>query len=309
MSESSPRGPGRRLREAREQRNLPVSRVLEQLRLDPRLLAALEADRWQDVGAPVFARGYIRSYAALVGLPAEELLAEFNALDPLGTAVPSLVPQASARIPSPARRRNPLPFYVAGVLALALAGLSLWLARIAPQAPSAQAPAASTATAAVPVTPAGASPPDAVALSGSAPAGSAPGATVAAAAAARSAAPVAAEPAIAASLTTAVASSAVAAAPVTLVVRFREQSWFEAYDAAGKRASFELAPAGARRSLRLQPPLRVLLGNAAAASLTVDGREARVPRELLVADTAWVQIDAAGAVRAAAPRRVVPGSD
>ena len=60
---------------------------------------AVEADRWQELGAAVYSRGHIRKYAEIVGLNADELIAAFNDLGP-ATATPSLIPPASTSGPS-----------------------------------------------------------------------------------------------------------------------------------------------------------------------------------------------------------------
>lgn len=302
MNDSSTRSPGRRLREARERRNIPASRVAEQLRLEPQLMEAIESDRWEELGASVYARGHIRKYAEIVGLPAEELLGAFNELG-RGPGTPSLIPAASARDLSTSRRRNPMPYYAAAALVVVLGGLYWWFAldpsgtqhesaarspaellRDVTHAMDATPPARETPAEAVPATEAAPTPVTAVDGAVTVEHGPAPDA----------AAPT---------------STVVAAAPVVLDARFRGQSWFEVYDATGERRTFELVPAGARRQLQVRPPLRVLLGNASAVTLSIGGKAARVPPQLVVADTAWVQIDADGVISAAAPRRVGSGSE
>jgi cytoskeleton protein RodZ len=70
--------PGARLRGAREARGLTIEAAAERLRLNAALVLAMEEDRLALLGAPVFARGHVRNYAVLLGLPADEILAAFG---------------------------------------------------------------------------------------------------------------------------------------------------------------------------------------------------------------------------------------
>ncbi len=67
--------PGARLRAAREARGLSIEDIAERLRLNAALVLAMEQDRLALLGAPVFARGHLRNYAALVGVPEKEIMA------------------------------------------------------------------------------------------------------------------------------------------------------------------------------------------------------------------------------------------
>lgn len=66
---------GCQLRDAREQQGLALQDAAERLRLPWRVVERLEAGRWEQIGTPVFLRGYVRSYARLLGLPVAPLLA------------------------------------------------------------------------------------------------------------------------------------------------------------------------------------------------------------------------------------------
>ncbi len=61
-------GVGRRLREAREAAGLGLSEVAQKLHIPTRVLESLEAEDWGRVGAPVFLRGQLRSYAKFLGI-------------------------------------------------------------------------------------------------------------------------------------------------------------------------------------------------------------------------------------------------
>jgi hypothetical protein len=54
-------GPGGRLRHEREERGLTVQQVAEELKLDAAVIIALEQNDFPSLGAPVFARGHLRT--------------------------------------------------------------------------------------------------------------------------------------------------------------------------------------------------------------------------------------------------------
>lgn len=70
-------GVGRRLRAARVERGLGLDQVASQLHLNPSLIDALEAGRYEALPGPVFVAGYIRNYARQVGLDPEPLIASY----------------------------------------------------------------------------------------------------------------------------------------------------------------------------------------------------------------------------------------
>jgi cytoskeletal protein RodZ len=69
---------GERFRAAREARGLSLSDVSEQIRIRSVYLAAIEDENWDAIGAPVYARGFLRTYARFLGLDPEEVVAYFN---------------------------------------------------------------------------------------------------------------------------------------------------------------------------------------------------------------------------------------
>jgi cytoskeleton protein RodZ len=68
-------GPGGRLRQAREAQGLQLEEVANELRVSAGALAALEDNRFEALGAAVFAKGYLKQYGARLGLDSRELLA------------------------------------------------------------------------------------------------------------------------------------------------------------------------------------------------------------------------------------------
>nr|WP_221301399.1 helix-turn-helix domain-containing protein [Pseudoxanthomonas broegbernensis] len=62
------------MREARLAAGLGLQEVAARLHMPLRVVEALEQGRWQFIGAPVFVRGQLRSYARLLGIDLESLL-------------------------------------------------------------------------------------------------------------------------------------------------------------------------------------------------------------------------------------------
>jgi cytoskeleton protein RodZ len=71
-------GVGARLRASREKLGLTVLQVAERIHTDPKIVDAIEAENYEALGAPVYARGHIRHYAELVGESAAELIAVYS---------------------------------------------------------------------------------------------------------------------------------------------------------------------------------------------------------------------------------------
>lgn len=64
---------------AREALGLTQDTIQRELRLTSRVMVALESGDIKGIGQPVFARGYIRSYCKRVGIPADDIIAQFDA--------------------------------------------------------------------------------------------------------------------------------------------------------------------------------------------------------------------------------------
>lgn len=83
---------GEEFRSAREARGLTLSDVAEQIHIRSVYLNAIENEDWTAIGAPVYVRGFIRTYARFLGLDAEAAVAQFNRTVPAErTVVPSAV--------------------------------------------------------------------------------------------------------------------------------------------------------------------------------------------------------------------------
>ena len=87
-------GPGEQLRAAREAAGMSVHEISTHMRLDSRIVLALESDDYEQLPAPTFVRGYLRGYARLLDIPAEPIVQAFERRD---FAPPSLVADISVR--------------------------------------------------------------------------------------------------------------------------------------------------------------------------------------------------------------------
>ena len=65
---------GPRLRAERERRGLSAQKAADELHLDGWVIDALEADEYARVGPSVYAKGHLKRYAELLGLPAAEIV-------------------------------------------------------------------------------------------------------------------------------------------------------------------------------------------------------------------------------------------
>jgi cytoskeletal protein RodZ len=89
---------GQRLRQARESLGLSLDDVEESTRIRRVFIEALEEDRFDALPGAVYARGFLRNYARLLGLDAGELLQEFEAATGTSsTHVPQVLDQPLAR--------------------------------------------------------------------------------------------------------------------------------------------------------------------------------------------------------------------
>ncbi|RPD88706.1 helix-turn-helix domain-containing protein [Luteimonas sp. 100069] len=86
---SSP-GVGEQLRDARMEAGLTVAEAATRLRMQIRVVEALEAGNWARLGAPVFVRGQLRSYLRLLQLP--QSLAD-TVPDAVSAEPPALTPR------------------------------------------------------------------------------------------------------------------------------------------------------------------------------------------------------------------------
>ena len=108
--------PGPRLAEARRTQNLTPADVARQLKLSVWQVEALEAGRYDQLPGPIFVRGFIRNYARLMKLDANELLREGGESLPQPLTRREVPP--SQEIPFPGQERSRLPIYAGAAVAI-----------------------------------------------------------------------------------------------------------------------------------------------------------------------------------------------
>jgi cytoskeleton protein RodZ len=283
---SAPRSIGERLRAGRERAGLSVPAAAEKLHLDPKVIEALEADRFAELGASVYVRGHLRRYADFVGEPGIELVNAYSARAEARPPPPDLtqIPQAERRA-DPKRLVTPLVgLGCAAILAFAIWWVLAGSVGDAGPGPAAETPAVVTPPAAV--TPAPGSVPAAAAAQLASKTETAPAPPKAGGAAA--------DPAAAAS--EAARREEAPARPTTLRLELTSESWIEVYDSRGERLFYDIASAGSVQSIEGRPPLRVVLGNAAAVVVQVNGQSRSIPANAVDGEGARFVVNRSGSL-------------
>ena len=114
---------GRRLTLAREARQLSIERVADSLHLDVRMVEALERDDRAALPSAIFVKGYLRGYAGMVGLPADDLVREYT--DLAGEPPPLTVVRIEQKVPF---FQLPSTRMLRNIILVLLAAILAWLA-------------------------------------------------------------------------------------------------------------------------------------------------------------------------------------
>jgi cytoskeleton protein RodZ len=256
MSESGQSSVGQILRDAREARGMTLEDAAMRLRLMHRQIEAMETDDFESLGQPVFARGFVRNYARLLGIEPDALLARMEG----APAEPAAVGHAEPPLP---RSWLTSPWLILLMLGLVVVvavpvALYLWLnsegdeglvdpvppiTQTRPAAVAAPAPAVESAEVDSPAAPLAPIPPVEPAA-------------------------VVPEPAEA----DVPAASAAPAASSVLHLEFGDESWVEIKEASGRMLHRQLNPPGSSVEIYGHPPFDVLIGNAAQTRMTYNGR-------------------------------------
>ena len=97
---------GETLRRERLKRNLDYDAVSKELKISPRILQAIEAEQFDKLPGGVFAKGFVRQYARMLGVDEEEAVAELQRLvEP--NELPSFA--GASAPPAPARKAEGKP--------------------------------------------------------------------------------------------------------------------------------------------------------------------------------------------------------
>jgi cytoskeleton protein RodZ len=233
---------GLRFRHCREKQRMSLESVAQQLKLPVAILEAIEREDWARLGAPIFVRSYVGSYAKFLGLPAT--LADDVVR---GKPVPQLV-----QVGAPPVRRS----FDRGVMSLAYVAMTVVIVgSVVALAMYFQGPRRN----------ADVLPPDATATYAGealpAPAGAQEPVT------ASLAPPLDAVGAQAAAASAAPATGAVS----DVVMRFHGDSWVDIVDRNGAHIERGLVPAGTERRYAGGSVAEVTLGNSSAVEVVSGG--------------------------------------
>ncbi len=234
---------GETLMAARENAGLSVEQVAETTRIRRTLVQAIEDDDFSPCGGDFYARGHIRTIAATVGADPKPLLAAFDA-DHLRNSGPRATEVFESETGARPERRGPNWSAAMGV------ALVLVLVYGVAQAVSGNSDREPTAG-----------------LGGTA--------------AARPSS--SGSPSAAATPSTSKGSSEVAQAPrdrVTVVLHAREVSWVQATTASGKELFQGNLRRGQVKTFTDRQRIKLVVGNAGAVTLTVNGTDVGTPGRL-----------------------------
>lgn len=250
-------GVGAILRAAREARGLSVQDAAQQLRLMNRQIVAMESEDFASLGQPVFARGFVRNYARMLGLDAAAILQSMG-----GAQVEPVEVMQTPTLVLP-RKWFTSGWLIAGMVLLLLVtvlpiGLYAWLSSDAedvarPMRP--RAPIAAPIPSPLPPTPTG---PSSLAPVPSNHEGADPNS----------------QPADMATEATTPAQESVASAPIKREMRFEfaDDAWLEVKEGAAQTLYRQMNLKGSTLVLAGQPPLELVVGNATQVRMTYNGR-------------------------------------
>lgn len=296
-----PDGPGYRLRALRESRELSLPRAAVMLHLDESTLEALESDDFDRLPDPVFVQGYLKNYARLLDTPAEPILDAYRRARPGADRPPLKVVRMKREVKS----SHLLVRLVTWLIVLGLVSLLVIWWRGYLTWPITAGDRSSEPAAELPAEEEGAlEPPEAVyqpppelptesgllALPGTpaedtgeapdtvpetAPEGEQPlgesGAGEVAEVALTEAAVVEPAPVPAAEQPTVAQTEGPPAGGPVVEIRFSADCWTDIRDASGRFRLQGVLAGGETRRLEGEPPYRVVLGNADAVEITIDG--------------------------------------
>lgn len=246
---------GERLRRAR----LDAGKTLDQVAADTKIqlwiLEAIERDDLSRVPGGVFIRGYLTAVARAVGVNPSEVLTAY----PPETPAPPVAPPPASPAPDPNEvTGTPLWQYVV-IVAVVLVAAVVWrnmtrsnpdIAAVPPSPPPVSAP------------PTTVPPPVSPPASGSQSTESGATATTGATSPTAPAEPHDGDPAVATN------------APLVVQLHANTEVWIEA-DADGERKVYQLFEQGQDLRLEGQKEIRLLVGDAAAVSFTINGKPGR----------------------------------
>lgn len=242
------------LRRQREMREISLRDIAERTKISLRYLEAMEADRFDLLPAPIFAKGFLREYARYVGLSPDDVVNHYLSVhhpeelagDPKEDTKVRSKPKPLDPGQPPVRRNwsYGLVLALAGLILLVLVAIAAWFADKRHEEPASSN---------------GQAPP-----------------------------PIAAPPAPVAAVQPASAPAPEPSAPLEVSLAFNKDCWVEAV-IDGKNRFSELRVQGEALQLEASKSIVLTLGNAGAVDVQVNGyplelgkKEGDVVRDLLI---------------------------
>ena len=291
-----PASPGQWLKEERERQGTTVQRIAVDMHLSTTVIEAIEHNKFASLGAPVFAKGHLRKYARLLGLPVESVLDLYHKLEDAPREVDPV--PLSTRAPEPALRpgirtmldsdsdvstskASAIP-WIGAIFALIIVAFAAWwmvgrgmlrhevakpattrnesasqvVAKNAAQAAQTPQPTSDTAPVATPAATLPSPQPTRTTRSAGSPP---PG-------------------------------------KVRVSLRFARDSWVEVYDANGNRMIYDVGRTDAPRTVDAEPPVLLVFGDAEAVTTEANGKPVAVPKKNITGSVARFTIAADGSV-------------
>jgi cytoskeleton protein RodZ len=295
MTEAAGTLPGPRLKAERERRGLSAQKAADEMHLDRWVIDALEADDYKRIGPTVYAKGHLKKYAALLGLPAGEIMAGYESRPPGPIEVTSAGPSmllTTREEGSSFGNWSPVQIFIGLFAAVLVAGVLMWRPWHQRAKTESSAPPAATATAAprqataetidARDTPAAAdtaapNPAAEAEISGAALGGGASPSSAALPAAAPGAIP--------------------GAGRARLRLSFSADSWVDVHDANGRRTFAGNGLANSVKTIAGAAPLRVYLGFGSGVQLEINDRAVAIGPQFFAGDVARFEAGADGVLR------------
>lgn len=292
VAESTNPSPGTILSAQRESLELTIQQVADKLNLTMHYVRCLESDSYDKLPADVFVRGYIRTYANLLQLDAPQVVAIYSEFT---SKKPARKEEAIKRV---ARRRNDKnrPWIIVSGVAFVGVALALWYFNAGPSVDEPVADATMPASAInsmplfTPVTPEFSAAPASSEQAGDTALQNGPDA-------------IADDQQIGQELQTSddAGATSVTQTDDTLIslswggedsvqLDFLGDSWVEIEDRGSEQSHRELRTSGETLLIHGTAPFSILLGNARAVTLTLNGRRVDISGNIRADDTARLSI-------------------
>jgi cytoskeleton protein RodZ len=284
---------GARLKAERERRGLSAQKAADEMHLDRWVIDALEAEDYQRIGPAVYAKGHLKKYAALLGLPAAEIMAGYEqraqTAQPPAPSAPSMMLRSSRDDSSGIGSLSPWQIAAGLVVAVLIIGVVLWkpwhqrakaAVTPAPVAAVVESESRDKALAAAMVSPADTSP--VLARDASSPVPT----TINDGASAASAPAAAQDP-----------GTVAGAGRARLRLSFSADSWVDVHDAAGKRTYSGNGLANSVKVIAGTAPMRVYLGFGSGVQLEINDRVVAIGPQFFAGDVARFEAGADGVLR------------